>query len=77
MHNGHKIYRVLCQVTDTKGYFILGREKAQQMNYIKHPKTTVVENKKRSSSQVEKDNPRQSNGKQPKSMSKLHKAGLI
>ena len=34
MHNGHKIYRVLCQVTDTKGYLILDREQAQQMNYI-------------------------------------------
>ena len=37
MYIGHKIYRVLCQVTDTKAYFILGREQAQQMNYIQYP----------------------------------------
>ena len=92
MHNGHKIYRVLCQVTDTKGYFILGREQAQQMNYIQHPeiqppictltpetslKTIDVENNKRSSSQIQKDGPRQMNEKQPKNMSKLHTAGFI
>ena len=63
MHNGHKIYRVLCQVTDTKGYFILDREQSQQMNYIQYqeiqsPKTSLraiaVESDKRSSSQVKK-----------------------
>ena len=65
MHNGHKIYRVLCQVTDTKGYFILGREQDQEIYYIQYlqiqpptctftPETSlkaiVVESDKRSSS---------------------------
>ena len=36
MHKRYKIYRVLCQVTDTKGYFILCRERAQQINYIQY-----------------------------------------
>ena len=81
MHNEHKIYRVLCQVIDTKGYFILGTEHAQQMNYIQYPeiqpptsafmpetspKAIAVKNDKRSSSRVEKDTQRQTNEKQPK-----------
>ena len=120
MHSGHKICKVLCQVTDTKDYFRFGREQVQQMNYIQYPeiqspictftpetsfKAIAAESDKKSSSQVEKDSPRQtnekhtkdhnknsvaytqSNGKecytntlpekQPKNMSKLHKAGLI
>ena len=34
LHNGKQTFRVLCQVTDTNGYFILGSEQAQQMNCI-------------------------------------------
>ena len=37
LHNGNQTFRVLCQVTDTNGYFILGREQTQQMNYISYP----------------------------------------
>ena len=91
MHNEHKIYRVLYQVTDAKGYFILCREQAQQMNYIQYPeiqspthaftpetslKAIAVKNDKRSSSQIEKDTPRQTNEKQPKDRFKSHKADL-
>ena len=91
MHNGHKIYRVLCQVTDTKGYFILGREQALHMNYIQYPDikppictftpetsltAIAVESEKSSSSQVEKDSLRQTNEKQPKGNTKLHKGRL-
>ena len=88
----NKIYRVLCQVTDSKGDFILGREQAQKMNYIQYPeiqppactftpetslKAIAVQSDKRSSSKVEKDRPRQTNEKKPKDKSRLHKAGLI
>ena len=40
-------------------------------------KTIDVDNNKGSSSQIQKDYPRQTNEKQPKNMSRLHKAGLI
>ena len=91
MHNEHKTYRTLCQVMNRKGYFILGREQAQQMNYIQYqeiqppkceftPETSLkaiaVKNDKGSSFQVEKDTPRQTNEKQPKDKFKLHKVGL-
>ena len=92
MHNEHKTYRTLCQVMNTKGYFILCREQAQQMNYTQYPemqppacaftletslKDIAVKNEKRSNSQVEKDTLRQTNEKQPKDKFKSHKAGLI
>ena len=76
MHNGNKTYRVLCQITDMKGYFILGREQAQHMNYTQYPeilpltcaltpetslRSIAVESDKRSSYQAEKDCLRQAN----------------
>ena len=75
-----------------KGYFILGREQAQQMNYIQYPETQpptctftpetsikaiAVESDKRSSSQVEKGVQGRQMRKKPKDKSKPHKEGLI
>ena len=37
MYVGAKTYKVVCQVTDTKGHFILGRDTAKLMGYVNYP----------------------------------------
>ena len=36
-HSGKTVYKLDCQVTKTEGYFILGRDTAVKMNYVKFP----------------------------------------
>ena len=37
LHTVQKILKVCCQVTDTDGYFLLGREDAKLLGYIDYP----------------------------------------
>ena len=37
LYHGNKIYRVLCEVTDSKGHVILGRKQALVMEYVSFP----------------------------------------
>ena len=37
LYHGNKIYRVLCQVADSKGHMILGRNQALIMEYVSFP----------------------------------------
>ena len=72
-------------IADTKGYFILGREQAQQMSYIQYPKiqpptctftpetslkSIAVKIDKRSCYQIEMDSLRQANKKHVKNHNK-------
>ena len=37
LYHGNKIFRVLCEVTDSKGHMILGRKQALIMEYVNFP----------------------------------------
>ena len=37
LYHGNKIYRVLCEVADSKGHMILGRKQALVMEYVSFP----------------------------------------
>ena len=37
LYHGKETYRILCEVADSRGYMILGRQQALRMNYVKFP----------------------------------------
>ena len=37
LYHGNKIFRVMCEVTDSKGHMILGRKQALIMEYVNFP----------------------------------------
>ena len=50
MHTANEVYKVRCQITDTPGHLILGRDQARSMQYVDYPQIQPPPPKRQQSS---------------------------